>query len=132
MFPLFQAWREFPDRLVGFPSRLHLWDNATGKWRYESEWTSQISIVLTGAAFHHKVSAVYNTPICLRAFLVLGMKIEIMVLVEYHKPNRNNGMSESTYDYIFYVFCSYHSCMSDTYHMQHFEKFSLSKSHSNM
>ena len=49
-------WREFPDRLVGFPSRLHLWDNVTAKWKYESEWTSAISLVLTGAAFHHKVN----------------------------------------------------------------------------
>lgn len=51
----YEVWREFPDRLVGFPSRLHLWDNTTDKWKYESEWTSAISIVLTGAAFHHKV-----------------------------------------------------------------------------
>ena len=51
-----QVWREFPDRLVGFPSRVHLLDNGTGKWRYESEWTNAISMVLTGAAFYHKVS----------------------------------------------------------------------------
>ncbi|WAR07680.1 EXT2-like protein [Mya arenaria] len=31
-----------------------LWDNTTGKWRYESEWTNAISMVLTGAAFYHK------------------------------------------------------------------------------
>ena len=49
-------WREFPDRIVGFPSRTHVWDNATQQWKYESEWTNQISMVLTGAAFHHKVS----------------------------------------------------------------------------
>ncbi|XP_072164852.1 exostosin-2-like [Diadema setosum] len=46
------VWREFPDRLVGFPSRLHLWEN--GKWKYESEWMNDISMVLTGAAFYHK------------------------------------------------------------------------------
>ncbi|KAK7476210.1 hypothetical protein BaRGS_00032564 [Batillaria attramentaria] len=50
----YEVWREFPDRLVGFPSRLHLWDNTTQKWRYESEWTNAISMVLTGAAFYHK------------------------------------------------------------------------------
>lgn len=50
----YEVWREFPDRLVGFPSRVHLWDNTTGKWRYESEWTNTISMVLTGAAFYHK------------------------------------------------------------------------------
>ncbi|XP_050417869.1 exostosin-2 [Patella vulgata] len=50
----YEVWREFPDRLVGFPSRLHLWDNSTQKWKYESEWTNEISMVLTGAAFYHK------------------------------------------------------------------------------
>uniref|UniRef100_A0A182MRP2 Exostosin-2 n=1 Tax=Anopheles culicifacies TaxID=139723 RepID=A0A182MRP2_9DIPT len=50
----YEVWREYPDRIVGFPSRTHVWDNATGRWRYESEWTNQISMVLTGAAFHHK------------------------------------------------------------------------------
>lgn len=50
----YEVWREFPDRLVGFPSRVHLLENGTGKWRYESEWTNAISMVLTGAAFYHK------------------------------------------------------------------------------
>ncbi|XP_028035588.1 exostosin-2 [Bombyx mandarina] len=57
----FDVWREFPDRIVGFPSRLHLWDNATNSWRYHSEWTNQISMVLTGAAFHHKIWSWYYT-----------------------------------------------------------------------
>ncbi|XP_014661845.1 PREDICTED: exostosin-2-like [Priapulus caudatus] len=58
----YQVWREFPDRLVGFPSRLNLWDNNTQKWKYESEWTSEISMVLTGAAFYHKYySFLYTT-----------------------------------------------------------------------
>lgn len=52
---LFKVWREFPDRIVGFPSRTHVWDNSTQRWKYESEWTNQISMVLTGVAFHHKV-----------------------------------------------------------------------------
>jgi hypothetical protein len=51
-----QVWREFPERIVGFPSRTHVWDNTTQRWKYESEWTNQISMVLTGAAFHHKVT----------------------------------------------------------------------------
>ncbi|XP_067627154.1 exostosin-2 [Eurosta solidaginis] len=50
----YEVWREFPDRIVGFPSRIHVWDNISMHWRYESEWTNQISMVLTGAAFHHK------------------------------------------------------------------------------
>uniref|UniRef100_A0A8C4QQR3 Exostosin-2 n=1 Tax=Eptatretus burgeri TaxID=7764 RepID=A0A8C4QQR3_EPTBU len=50
----YEVWREFPDRLVGYPGRLHLWDHETGKWKYESEWTNEVSMVLTGAAFYHK------------------------------------------------------------------------------
>ncbi|ODN05712.1 Exostosin-2 [Orchesella cincta] len=50
----FETWREYPDRIVGFPSRSHVWDNSTRRWKYESEWTSEISMVLTGAAFYHK------------------------------------------------------------------------------
>ncbi|XP_063362663.1 exostosin-2 [Cydia amplana] len=57
----FDVWREFPDRIVGFPSRLHVWDNGTNSWRYHSEWTNQISMVLTGAAFHHKLWSWYYT-----------------------------------------------------------------------
>lgn len=50
----FEVWREFPDRIIGFPSRTHIWDNMTQSWKYESEWTNEISMVLTGAAFLHK------------------------------------------------------------------------------
>lgn len=50
----FQTWVEFSDRIVGYPSRTTIWDNSTRKWKYESEWTNQVSMVLTGAAFYHK------------------------------------------------------------------------------
>jgi len=50
----YQVWREFPDRVVGFPSRSHVWDNVSLSWRYESEWTNDVSMVLTGVAFYHK------------------------------------------------------------------------------
>lgn len=40
--------------IIGFPSRTHIWDNTTNSWKYESEWTNEISMVLTGAAFLHK------------------------------------------------------------------------------
>ena len=50
----FEVWREFPDRIVGFPSRIHKWDNKTMCWKYESEWMNEISMVLTGGAFYHK------------------------------------------------------------------------------
>ncbi|MGH0148460.1 UNVERIFIED_CONTAM: hypothetical protein FKN15_018236 [Acipenser sinensis] len=52
--PSVVVWREFPDRLVGYPGRLHLWDHEMSKWKYESEWTNEVSMVLTGAAFYHK------------------------------------------------------------------------------
>ncbi|XP_076806265.1 exostosin-2-like [Clavelina lepadiformis] len=48
----YQVWREFPDTLVGYPPRLHLWTEDR-HLRYQSEWTNNISIVLTGAAFYH-------------------------------------------------------------------------------
>ena len=37
-----------------FPSRTHVWEDSNQKLRYEPEWTSEISMVLTGAAFYHK------------------------------------------------------------------------------
>lgn len=50
----YQVWSEHPDRLVGFPARLHTWDNNQTQWKYDSEWMNEISLVLTGAAFYHK------------------------------------------------------------------------------
>ncbi|RLW09879.1 hypothetical protein DV515_00002362, partial [Chloebia gouldiae] len=40
----YEVWREFPDRLVGYPGRLHLWDHEMNKWKYESEWTNEVSM----------------------------------------------------------------------------------------
>ena len=40
--------------ILRFPSRTHVWEESNQKLRYESEWTSEISMVLTGAAFYHK------------------------------------------------------------------------------
>jgi len=40
----FEVWREFPERIVGFPSRTHVWDN--NEWKYESEWTNEVSVEL--------------------------------------------------------------------------------------
>jgi hypothetical protein len=36
----FEVWREFPDRIVGFPSRTHVFEN--NEWKYESEWTNEV------------------------------------------------------------------------------------------
>lgn len=69
-------WREFPDRIVGFPSRIHMLDNSTNCWKYESEWTNSISMVLTGAAFHHKASVVTTYK-----------RVYVIPLSSYHVPN---------------------------------------------
>ncbi|KAI6649457.1 Exostosin-3 [Oopsacas minuta] len=50
----FRVWRENRDRLVGFPARFHIWDIHNNKWLYNSNYTCEISMVLTGAAFIHK------------------------------------------------------------------------------
>ncbi|CAG5134351.1 unnamed protein product, partial [Candidula unifasciata] len=72
----YEVWREHPDRLVGYPSRLHLWQNSSQSYSYESEWMNAISMVLTGAAFHHKHWTVWmqilncvdaNTELCVDA-----------------------------------------------------------------
>ena len=33
---------------LDFP-RTHVWNNQTKQWKYESEWTNDVSMVLTGA-----------------------------------------------------------------------------------
>ena len=53
---LFRVWRESRDRIVGFPGRFHAWDVRHSGWLYNSNYTCELSMVLTGAAFFHKVS----------------------------------------------------------------------------
>ena len=50
----FGVWSHFPDRLVGFPSRSHFWDDRKHQWVYTSKWGNDYSMILTGAAFYHK------------------------------------------------------------------------------
>lgn len=49
----FRVWRENRDRIVGFPGRYHAWD-VNGAWNYNSNYSCELSMVLTGAAFFHK------------------------------------------------------------------------------
>ena len=51
-----RVWRESRDRVVGFPGRYHAWDVRHGGWLYNSNHSCELSMVLTGAAFFHKVS----------------------------------------------------------------------------
>ncbi|XP_044741369.1 exostosin-1 [Chrysoperla carnea] len=57
----FQVWREFPERIVGYPARSHYWDDSKSSWGYTSKWTNDYSIVLTGAAFYHRYYNVLYT-----------------------------------------------------------------------
>ncbi|KAK2724514.1 hypothetical protein QYM36_001122 [Artemia franciscana] len=50
----FRVWREQRDRIVGFPGRFHAWDPLYGGWHYNSNYSCELSMVLTGAAFFHK------------------------------------------------------------------------------
>jgi len=50
----FGVWKEFPDRLVGYPGRSHHWEESAGRWKYTSGWTNQYSMVLTSAAVYHR------------------------------------------------------------------------------
>lgn len=58
MIPFFffvRVWREHRDRVVGFPGRFHAWDpNFHNSWNYNSNYSCELSMVLTGAAFIHK------------------------------------------------------------------------------
>jgi len=49
----FQVWLQFPERIVGFPSRGHFWDDMAHKWVYSSKWSNEYSMVLATAAFLH-------------------------------------------------------------------------------
>ncbi|XP_042902881.1 exostosin-3 [Parasteatoda tepidariorum] len=50
----FRVWREARDRIVGFPGRYHAWYSLNGGWHYNSNYSCELSMVLTGAAFFHK------------------------------------------------------------------------------
>jgi alpha-1,4-N-acetylglucosaminyltransferase EXTL3 len=51
-----RVWREARERVVGFPGRFHAYDvRYPGNWLYNSNYTCELSMVLTGAAFLHKV-----------------------------------------------------------------------------
>lgn len=58
----FRVWRENRDRVVGFPGRFHAWDsNLHNTWNYNSNYSCELSMVLTGAAFVHKYYAYLYT-----------------------------------------------------------------------
>ena len=57
-----RVWREARDRIVGFPGRYHAWDIPHQSWLYNSNYSCELSMVLTGAAFFHKVRKGWDRP----------------------------------------------------------------------
>ena len=58
----FEVWKDFPDRIVGFPARSHYWHDERHTWVYSSKWANDYSIVLTNAAFlHRQLASLYLT-----------------------------------------------------------------------
>lgn len=51
LFP--RVWREERDRVVGFPGRYHAWDLNHNSWLYNSNYSCQLSMVLTGIYYPH-------------------------------------------------------------------------------
>ncbi|KAJ6224228.1 hypothetical protein RDWZM_002773 [Blomia tropicalis] len=65
----FKTWRQARDVIVGFPARYHAWDSANSNWLYNSNYTCEFSMILTGAAFFHKYYAymyTYSMPVAIR------------------------------------------------------------------
>ncbi|XP_034357681.1 exostosin-like 1 isoform X1 [Arvicanthis niloticus] len=50
----FVVWQTFPERMVGFLTGSHFWDEPRGGWAYSTEMTNEFSMVLTTAAFYHR------------------------------------------------------------------------------
>ncbi|XP_012889115.1 PREDICTED: exostosin-like 1 [Dipodomys ordii] len=50
----FTVWQSFPERMVGFLTWNHLWNEAQGVWGYTAKMTNEFSMVLTTAAFYHR------------------------------------------------------------------------------
>nr|XP_038965968.1 exostosin-like 1 isoform X1 [Rattus norvegicus] len=50
----FVVWQSFPERMVGFVTWSHFWDEARQGWGYSAEMANEFSMVLTTAAFYHR------------------------------------------------------------------------------
>merc|ERR1719470_391031 len=66
----FRVWREHRDRLVGFPGRFHAWDLEHNSWNYNSNYSCELSMVLTGAAFYHKYYSYIYSEVIAMNFLI--------------------------------------------------------------
>ncbi|XP_021118754.1 exostosin-like 1 isoform X2 [Heterocephalus glaber] len=50
----FVVWQSFPERMVGFLTWNHFWDESQDGWGYTAEMANEFSMVLTAAAFYHR------------------------------------------------------------------------------
>ncbi|XP_051844125.1 LOW QUALITY PROTEIN: exostosin-like 1 [Antechinus flavipes] len=50
----FVVWKSFPERIVGFQTWSHFWDETKGSWGYTDQRPNEFSVVLTAAAFYHR------------------------------------------------------------------------------
>ncbi|VDN11802.1 unnamed protein product [Dibothriocephalus latus] len=57
----FRVWRENRDRIVGFPARGHFWSHSAQEWYYNSDYSCEYSMILTGAAFIHRLAKHHST-----------------------------------------------------------------------
>lgn len=48
------VWQSFPERMVGFLTWSHFWDEARNGWGYTARRANEFSMVLTSAAFYHR------------------------------------------------------------------------------
>lgn len=88
-----QVWREFPDRIVGFPSRNVVWNNVTNSWKYDSEWTNEVSwrnIVMLNLGKGSKVAgiikAILTTELSLECAWLLHENVLLPTLVYGGEP----------------------------------------------
>lgn len=44
----YRVWREQRDKVVGFPGRFHAWDLEHKNWAYNSNYSCELSMILTG------------------------------------------------------------------------------------
>ncbi|VDM95067.1 unnamed protein product [Thelazia callipaeda] len=50
----YQAWRENPDRVVGFFSRMGVFNDSAKIYKYNVEWFDLVDVILMKASFYHK------------------------------------------------------------------------------
>ncbi|XP_019505829.1 PREDICTED: exostosin-like 1 isoform X2 [Hipposideros armiger] len=50
----FLVWQSFPERMVGFLTWSHFWDEARNGWGYTAKRSNEFSMVLTSPAFYHR------------------------------------------------------------------------------